>query len=310
MPASAEKCVKTCIQKIKDTFEGFDEAVVEEFYNIMIDEVRSLCEEVRRESMAAVARGVSAEPEKPKLKRVSNYTLFGQNFRKENPDIKEDMFKRIADAWRDLSSDEKEEWKRKADEVNAAEKEAYVKLHGEPPKKQKLKHKLKRTHAFRVFTAEYRTKNPKVDHKEVFGKASEAFKKLSAKQQQKYQDEADKLNAQYKEEHDKWLQEHPEEAIVAQVTGKQKKEKKLAPKKRSGYLLFGDDWRDKLNKDDLKGKDAMKAIGEAWRGLAQKDKTKYETKAKKDNEKIVADFVKTNPDCEWTRKHQAESTTA
>ena len=312
MPASAEKSVKTCIQKIKDTFEGFDEAVVEEFYNILLPEVKTFGEEVRREAAAATARGISAEPEKPRLKRLSNYTLFGNEYREKNKDTLakgEDMFKKTAEAWKALSPDQKAEWKAKADVVNAAEKERYVKEHGEPPKKKKAVQKQKRTHAFRVFTAEFRTKNPKTAHKDVFAAASAAYKKLTKKAQEKYEAEATKLNEQFKQEHEKYLQDHPEEAMIA--SGKAaKKVKEPAPKKRSGYLLFGDDWRAKSNKDKLKGKDAMKAIGEAWKVLAEKEKTKFATRAEKENEKIVAEFLQAQPDSKWALKHKSEEKTA
>jgi hypothetical protein len=313
MPSSAEKSVKTCIQKIKDTFEGFDEAVVEEFYNILLPEVKAFGEEVRREAMSAVARGVSAEPEKPSLKRVSNYTLFGTDFRASHTEIKAaDMFNKIAEAWKALSADQKAEWKSKADAANAAEKERYVKEHGEPPKKKKAAQKQKRTHAFRVFTAEFRTKNPKVDHKEVFAKASAEFKKLTPKQKEKYEAEATKLNEQFKLEHEKYVAEHPEETVVAagKAGAKVKKERLPAPSKRSGYLLFGNEWREKLNKGGLKGKEAMVAIGTAWKALAEKERTKFNSRADKENEKIVAEFVKSNPDSEWAKKHKSEEKVA
>jgi len=307
MPATAEKCVKTCIQKVKDTFEGFDEAVVEEFYNIMIDEVRNFGNEVRREAMASAARG-AAEPDKPRLKRVNNYTLFGNDFRANNPDIKEDMFKKIAAAWKELSDDEKAEWKSKADEVNAEAREKYVKEYGEPPKKQKKKVKAKRTNPFQEYVSEFRTKHPKVGHKDVFREASKLWKKLSEKQRKKYTDQAATLNEEYKAAHEQYLKDHPEAALELAASGKQKREKKLAPKKRSGYLLFGADWRANDNTDDLKGKEAMSALAAAWGKCSEKEKKKYRDRSTKENVKIVADFVKQNPECEWTRKHQAETT--
>jgi len=304
MPATAEKCVKVCIQKIKETFDGFGEEAVDEFYKIMIDEVRNFGETVRKESMAAAAvGGAAAEPEKPRLRRVNNYTLFGTSFRKEHPEIKEDMFKRIAEAWKALSDKVKEEWKAKADAENSRLKEDYVKEHGEPPKKRKSKNRPKTTNPFQEYVKEFRSKNPKVGHKEVFREASKAWKKLNEKQKKKYQDTALSLRDEYKAAWEEEQKNNPQPAEDVVAEKSKKREQKPRPKTRSGYILFGNHWREKLNTNKLNGKEAMSALAAAWGALSDKEKAKYGTDAEKDNKKIIDAFVKEFPDSEWARKH-------
>lgn len=300
---ATDKCVRTIIQKIKDTFDGFGDDAVEEFYNIMIGEVRALVESVRKEAMASAAQ-VSTEPEKPALKKVNNYTMFGSNFRKEHPEIKEDMFKRIADAWNLLTEAEKEEWKAKAKEENSRLRESYVAEHGDPPKKGRRKNRPKTTNPFQEFVKEFRGKNPKVGHRDVFREASASWNKLTEKQKSKYVEQATALRAQFSAE---WEEEQLKNPQPVSDGGRKKRVKKLAPKRKSGYILFGAHWREKLNKEKLTGKQAMSSLAEAWNALSEKDKTKYNTQANKDNDKIVKTFLKENPESDWAVKHSPES---
>jgi len=303
MPATAEKCVKVCIQKIKETFDGFGEEAVEEFYKIMIDEVRGFGETVRKEAMASAAvGGASSEPEKPRLRRVNNYTLFGTSFRKEHPEIKEDMFKRIAEEWKTLSDSDKEGWKAKAESENTRLKEDYVKEHGEPPKKRKSKNRPKTTNPFQEYVKEFRSKNPKVGHKEVFREASKAWKKLNEKQKKKYVDSADTLRTEYKATWEEEQKNNPQPVEDTVAEKGKKREQKPRPKTRSGYILFGNHWRAKLNTEKLNGKEAMSALAKAWKELSEKDQAKYNADAEKDNKKIVDAFLKENPESEWATK--------
>lgn len=316
MPTTAEKCVKACIQRIQKTFDGFGEDVVEEFYRILIDEVRQYGEAVCKEAMAAVATGAVAagEPEKPRLRRVNNYTLFGSDFREKHPEIKEDMFKRISEAWKELSEDAKTEWREKADAENTRLREEYVSQHGEPPKHKKKKNRAKTTNPFQEYVKEFRQKNPKVGHKDVFREASKAWKKLSDKQKQKYLDSAKELREEYLAAWEEEQKNNPPvpdmlEMAAAALNGKTAKRKQQPrPKTRSGYILFGNHWRAEMNKENLSGKNAMSALAAAWKDLSEKEKTKFNKKADAENEKIVAAFVKENPEAEWTRKHQTEQT--
>lgn len=308
MSTSPESCVKNCIQEIKETFDGFGQEAVEEVYNIMIKHVREAFKNVKREAMAAAAQASGEqEPEKPPLKRLTNYTMFGMQFRKDHPEIKEDMFKRIGEAWNGLSADERAEWKSKADEENTRLKEEYRTEHGEPPKRGRRKRGPKTTNPFQVFVAEFRSKNPKVGHREVFGEASKAWKKLAEKKRQPYVDEAAKLREQFRTEWEEEQKNNPQPAQAA--GGKKKRPKKLRPKTKSGYILFGNHWRTNENKDGLNGKESMSAVGAAWKALSEKDRAKYQADADKENKQIVASFLKENPDSEWARSH-AEGSTA
>lgn len=305
MSTTPESCVKNCIHEIKENFDGFSQEAVEEVYNIMIRHVRDFNKAVRREVLASAAQAsVDQEPEKPPLKRLTNYTMFGMKFREDHPEIKDDMFKHIGDAWRKLSSDEKTEWKARADEENARLKEEYRKEHGEPPKRGRRKKGPKSTNAFRVFVAEFRTKNPKVGHRDVFGEASKVWAKLNEKKRQPYVDESVRLREQYRAEWEEQQRNNPQPVMVG---GKKKRVKKLRPKTKSGYILFGNYWRANENKDGLNGKDTMTAVGAAWKALSEKEQSKYNTKATKENKEIIAQFMKTNPDSEWARSHSEAS---
>ena len=307
MPATAEKCVKTCIQKIKETFDGFGEDAVQEFYKIMIDEVRGFGETVRKETMASAVGGSDAvvDSGKPRLRRVNNYTLFGNDYRKAHPEFKEDMFRHIADAWKASSDAVKKEWKDKADAENARLKEEYVKEHGEVPRRRKVKAaKPKTTNPFQEYVKEFRGKNPKIGHKEVFGEASKAWKKMTDKQKKKYQDAATALREEYKTA---WEEERKNNPVPAEAEekGTAKRESKPRPKTCSGYILFGNHWREKLNTTKLTGKLAMAEIAKAWAALSEKEQGKFKADAEKDNKKIVDAFLKEFPDTEWSRKHAA-----
>lgn len=305
MSATAETCVKNCIQEIKETFDGFGQEAVEEVYNIMIKHVRDHDKTLRREVMAAAAQASGEqEPEKPPLKRLTNYTMFGMQFRKDHPEIKEDMFKRIGEAWKELSDDEKAEWKAKADEENARLKEEYRKEHGEPPKRGRRKKGPKTTNPFQVFVAEFRTKNPKVGHRDVFGEASKAWKKLNEKKRQPYVDEATRLREEYRAA---WEEEQRNNPQPVQAGGKKKRVKKLRPKTKSGYILFGSHWRANENKDGLNGKESMSAVGAAWKALSDKERAKFNGDAATENKKIVSAFLKEHPESEWARAHAETS---
>lgn len=306
MPATAEKCVQTILNKIKDTFEGFGDDAVEEFHNIMIVEVKSLVNDVRKETLTSVAQNNSAEPAQPRLKRVTNYTMFGVQFRKDNPDVTENVFQEIAKAWKKCSKADKAEWKARADAENERLKEEYLEKYGELPKKNRRKNRPKTTNPFREYVKYFRTKNPKVGHKEVFGEASKAWKKLSEKQRQKYVDQSDELRAQWKAE---WEEEQKNNPVVEEVMGKKKRPRKQRPKTKSGYIMFGSYWRENLNKQKLTGQEAMSAIGKAWGALSKKEQNKYNAEASKENETIVQAFLKEHPDSEYAQNH-AQSTSA
>ena len=94
MSVTPEHCTKNAIHEIKETFEGFDERAIEEVSNIVLKHVTSFYKSVRREALAAAAQASDEqEPEKPPLKRLTNYTLFGIDFRKSHPDLTADMIK-------------------------------------------------------------------------------------------------------------------------------------------------------------------------------------------------------------------------
>jgi hypothetical protein len=231
--------------------------------------------------------------------------MFGQQYRKAHADIPaKEMFKRIGEEWGKLNEKEQEEWKAKAEAQNEEYKASYVKENGALPTKAKARKRAKTTNAFQQYVSFFRTKNPSVNHKEVFKMASDEWKKMTPKNKKKYEDQAEALKAEYKTEWEKFKEEHPESVVpTAAALKKSKKEKREQvprPKTKTGYILWGDNWRAKLNTKGLKGKDAMTAIGESWKNLAKKEREKYENQASKANESVISQFVKEQPDAKWT----------
>ncbi len=337
MSTAADKCVNDILKEIKATFNGFDEDAVREFHKIMSNRVKLLVQTVKKEATGETTEAAAAPaPKVPKLARVTNYTMFGNHFRSthkgDGPDKIEakQMFSNISAAWGKLSETEKTEWKVKADAHNEVLKAAYIEKNGSLPTKatpsnSAVRTKPTTTNAFQQYVVDFRAANKDVNHKEVFGKAGEKWRKMTPKQKKPYEEKAEKLNAEYKAEWEKFVEENPEAIIpvdvttsttaadgtVTTVTTKGKKAKTPAaprPRGRTGYIIWGDHWRSKLNPNKLTGKVAMTAIGESWKKLSEKEKAKYNEQSVKEQETAVQEFIKKNPDALWTKKHLAKST--
>lgn len=308
MPVTAETYSKKAVEEFTRPDggydiggdEGADAQPLKDLFDIISRHMRDFAKAVRRETLAsAAATAEAAEPEKPQVKKMTNYTLFGMDFRERNPKIASDkMFKEIGKAWDKLSDAQKEEWKVKAKAENERLCEEYRKEHGEdPPKRVRRKKGPKTTHAFRVFVADFRKRNPKVDHKKVFGEASKEWNKLSAAKKKPFEQEAERLREQYKAEWEEEQKNLPQPI-------KQKKEKKLRPAVKSAYIYYQSHWRNNNDTSKMNGQDAIRAVAAAWQKLPKKERTKFETQATKENARIVEEFVKANPDCEWTQNHK------
>lgn len=314
MPVTAETFAKKAVEEFTRPDggydiggdEGADAQPLKDLFDIISRHMKDFAKAVRRETLAnAAATAEAQEPEKPQVKKMTNYTLFGMYFREKNPTIASDkMFKEIGKAWKKLSEAEQEEWKVKAAAENDRLREEYRKEHGEePPKRSRRKKGPKTTHAFRVFVADFRKRNPKVDHKAVFGEASKEWKKLSDAKKKPFEDEAEKLRTEYRSAWEEEQKNLPQPI-------KQKKEKKLRPATKSAYIYYQSHWRSQNDTSKMNGQDAIRAVAAAWKKLNKKDRTKFEAQAKKENAAIVAKFVKENPDCDWTKNHQDASTPA
>ncbi len=304
---SAEKTVNAILKNIKETFNGLEDDAVKEFYNIMIKEVRALADAVRKDALAQAqaqtqSTGSEIQMKQPRPKRVTNYTLFGNWFREQNTDIPaKEMFKNIGQAWGKLSKDERDEWKVKADEQNEKYREEYIEKYGSLPQKGKVRRKARTTNAFQQYVADFRKDNPTVNPKNVFTEAAAKWHKMTDKGKKKYEDRANKLKEEYKQEWEQMKVDNPQ--LIEQASGRKNKksnENVPKPKLKTGYILFGEHWRSKLNKDTKTGKEAMSAIGASWQKLSQKEKEKFNKKSSTDNEKVTQVFVKENPDVKWT----------
>ena len=304
---SAETTVRTILRRIREQFNGLEDEPVKEFYKIMISEVKAFEGAIRQELVESGQAGGAEATKKPGIKRVNNYTMFGNQFRKDHPEIDtKKMFKSIAAAWKKVSKKDKASWKDKADEVNRQREEEYVEKWGSLPPKGKQRTKARTTNAFQQYVADFRKQNPDVDHREVFTQAGAKWKGMNTKQRKKYVDRAEKLKAEYSEEWERMKAENPALAEAAAASKKGRKTKEEKPSTRTGYLLFGQHWRKELNDNELSGKEAMKAIGAAWKALSKKETDKFNTRAESQNKDIVATFMKEHPDAPWTLRQQAK----
>jgi len=299
---STQQTVDQIINQITEAFNGLDETALGKFREIMTPLISALESSTRATALAS--SGASAEPAVPKgPKHINNYTLFQQDWRKKNPDEKEDVFKKVAAAWKKVSAKEKAEWKKKADKENKQREEAYIAEHGSLPPRGKRRTKPKSTNAFQQYVADFRKEHPDVGHRDVFREAGKVWADMDETARQPFVDRAEKEKARLQKEFEEEIKANP---LPANLQAKAKKPKKLRPATRSGYIFFGNHWREKLNKEDLKGQPAMRAIGAAWKALSAAQQKKFNTQAEKANAKVIEEFMSEHPEADWTVKHQAE----
>src|SRR5690606_2085631 len=77
--------------------EGAEAQPLKDLFDIVTRHMKDFAKAVRRDALATAAATAEAqEPEKPQVKKMTNYTLFGMNFREQNSNISSDqMFKEI-----------------------------------------------------------------------------------------------------------------------------------------------------------------------------------------------------------------------
>jgi len=129
-----------------------------------------------------------------RLKQVSNYTLFTSEFRKNNPGIQNDFFKRVGEAWKILSTEEKSAWKEKADSKNEIFKQEYINQHGGLPEKHRKTRKQRRTNPFQVFASDFREKNSNISPREFFRETSTAWWALSEVERKDFIERSERKN--------------------------------------------------------------------------------------------------------------------
>jgi len=297
---SVEQTIDQIITQITDAFNGLDENALNKFREIMTPLVTVLVDSVRASALASGGASDAPVPKGPK--HINNYTLYQQDWRKKHPDEKEDVFKKVAAAWGEVTDKVKAEWKVKAEAINKEREEAYIAEHGSLPPRGKRRTKAKSTNAFQQYVAEFRTKNPTVGHRDVFREAGKEWKEMDEEARQPYVERAETEKARLQKEFEEEIKANP---LPPNLQAKQKKPKKLRPATRSGYILFGAHWREKLNKEDLKGQPAMKAIGAAWKALSAGKQKKFNTDADKANAKVIEAFMTEHPEAEWTKTRQA-----
>jgi HMG-box domain len=305
--SAADTCVNEIIKNIRQTFTGLEDEAVQEFHKIMSTHIRTFGE-------LMLTQGTPVPVVKmPKLKRFSNYTMFGNHFREVNNGKipSKDMFNAISVAWNKLTPAEQDEWKVKSAAQNEILRQEYIKQNGSLPQKGKLKVRkgAKTTSAFQQYLVDFRKENKdnkEIKHTDVFSKASEKWKKMTPKQKKKYEDRASVLKEQYKVEWEQYKLANPQPVVETKATDgkKQKKEARgPIPALQTGYRLYGIYWRENHNPEKLTGKLAMTAIGSAWKALEKKEQEKYNSKSATMNVTATQEFVKTNPEAKWTQSY-------
>lgn len=299
------------LDALKNNFEGFDEENLKAVHPIVLA-LEEAYETVFRAYISAVKNGEAPEtPKVPRPKRVSGYTVFGNSFRAANKDTvaSTEMFTVISGKWKALSKVEKDKWNADAVEVNKKEEAEYIKTYGAlPTGKQRLQKGPKPCSPFTEFSKEFRSKasgTESVTLKQI----GAAWKAVSAEDRKVYVARAAATKAKNVEEFAALKKNHPE-LIDDGRSGKKKKVMVDRPKTKTGYILFGNKWRETVNKGALTGKAAVTEIANAWKKLSEAKQAEYNAQANKGNVSIVEQFVKANPTAAWTLKNAQKSAAA
>lgn len=292
---------------LKKNFDGLEDETLKSMHPLVLALEETYETEFRAYIVAAKNGTAPETPQPPRPKRVSGYTVFGKWFRANNKDtvLSKDMFTVISGKWKALSKAEKDKWNAESNEVNKKEEANYVKEYGAlPSSKPRLQKGPKASNPFSEFVKEFRGKA--TDGKHSLKQAAAAWKAMSADEKKVYVDRSAVIKTKNTEEFEALKKAHPE--LIDNGTGGKKKKKTMGqrPKRKTAYLLFGDKWRESLNKEKLAGKEAVTAIGAAWKKLSKTEQTKYKKQADKANVGIVEQFVKDHPEAPWTVKYNKE----
>lgn len=128
-----------------------------------------------------------------------------------------------------------------------------------------------------------------------------------------------------KKEWEQWINEKKFDDLVKKEVKKveknaeKKAEKKTKPKKpkdapknaRSGYILFSQDMRPVLKKEqpDLDAKDTLRALGAMWKEASEETKKKYQELAEEDKKRFkdeMENYVPSESDSEVTKKEKSK----
>lgn len=138
--------------------------------------------------------------------------------------------------------------------------------------------------------AELESGGEKVSLPEVSKETGERWRKLSAKEKKKYEDQHAKLMEPFEQEMAKY---------------KAEKEKNAKPKKSlTAFFLFSNDHRAEVKKanPDLPVSDIAKEMGKKWKAVKPAQKKKYEELAAKEKQKYEKALEK------WKKEHPEEET--
>ena len=320
MSSSADKCCNDVLKELRERFNGLDEENIAEIHKVLIKHVSALVAVVRKDTTTEVTTTTTdVEVKAPRVPRITAYTLFGNEFRKANKGVipVKEMFTKIGTTWTAMTDAERAVYEAKSAAENEKFKQAYIAEHGSLPVKGKVQSAAKRTNGFQQFVAEFREKNrDSVSHTGMFTESGKIWATMTKTQKKKYNTKAAKLNEEYQAEWEKLKESDP---IFAEAEANRKNRKggknidPANPKPAgivTGYRLFGDHWRSKMNTNKLVGKEAMKVIGEAWKKLTEEEQTEFKTQSDKQNETVISAFVKEHPDAPWTTQYRKRTEVA
>lgn len=209
--------------------------------------------------------------------------------KEENPSLNtKDISKKLGEMWKDVDEELKAEYQEKAKqdkERYERELEDYIPKEGfkNPKDRKKSKPKSnspKRARSAYIFFCQDKRESVSssgLKNTEVLKKLGEMWKSIDDKKKKKYIKMAEEDKERYEEEMKNY------NPPSSDKNEKKKKKSKKSGKKRalSGYMLFCKDARENVKEEnpDMKLTEITKILGQMWRDLSEKKKTKYNNKA-------------------------------
>ena len=134
---------------------------------------------------------------------------------------------------------------------------------------------------------------------EMTTRIASEWKKIKAKEQAKFKEEAKRDKERFDKEMEAHRLEHPEQEL--KKNRKRRKQKGEPKSIRNAYIFFSVEERTsvKAEKPDMEPKEIMSELGKRWNKLSEKGRAKYAEMAANDKERYVKEMK------EWRTKQEA-----
>ena len=229
-----------------------------------------------------------------------------QEVKEENASLKAtDITKKLGEMWKDEDEEEKERYKKMAEDDKkryAEEIKEYEPKEGfKNPKSPKKSKKVKSTAPKRALSAylffcqatreDLKKKNPSIKSSEILSELGKMWKTLSEKKKKPFEKMAEEDKNRYAEEMKEYVPtEEEKEAMEAKKKGK-KGDSKVSKRSPTAYLLFCNEKREEVKSANKEKKmtEITTILGGMWTDLSEKKKKPYEEKAAKLKEAFDAE---------------------